>query len=136
MTEPRVYPSWIEIPVEDLDRATDFYRRVFGLTETQTLDDEVPDARITLLAPSDKDSYRPGVSLIASPRHKPGRNGVQVNFHVGSHAALDEAMANALSNGGALVQPVVRVDDGTRYVTISDSEGNTIALSAWEAPSA
>lgn len=36
MSDPMssIYASWIEIPAHDLNRATAFYRAVFGLTET------------------------------------------------------------------------------------------------------
>jgi predicted enzyme related to lactoylglutathione lyase len=40
---PALYPSWIEIPVSDLDRALAFYRAVFALTDTP-FDDEPLDS--------------------------------------------------------------------------------------------
>jgi predicted enzyme related to lactoylglutathione lyase len=129
---PDLYPSWIEIPVDDLVRASAFYRSVFQLTDTPAYDDPETNARIVVLTPSDKSTGRPGVSLIASPRHHPAANGVQVNFHVGSHALLELAMSNAATFGSRVSVPIVIDDDGTRYVVLSDTEGNSIAISSWE----
>lgn len=49
---PKLYPSWIEIPVADMDRALAFYRAVFGLVDTPLVD-EPPDMRIAVLLPSE-----------------------------------------------------------------------------------
>lgn len=126
-----LYPSWIEIPASDLDRALRFYRAVFGLTDTP-LHDDYPPAQIAVLLPSDKSVRMPGVSLVQSPTHIPGSSGPQVNFHVGTHAALTGAITTATEHGGRLMGEVVEIEDGVRYVTLLDSEGNTIALSSYE----
>jgi predicted enzyme related to lactoylglutathione lyase len=118
-----LYPSWIEIPAGDLARATQFYRAVFDLTDTPQYDE--PPMRIIVLKPSEKSVGLPGVSLVHSPAHPTGAGGAQINFHVGTHAALMEAMQQALAHGGALHgECVVDMGDGTRYVTLRDSEGN------------
>src|SRR5688572_29095140 len=91
---PTLYPSWIEIPAADLVRALAFYRAVFGLTETPIYDDE-PPARIAVLLASDKSKRNPGVSLVQSPLHTPCPGGPQVNFHVGTHAALTQVLSIA-----------------------------------------
>lgn len=126
-----LYPSWIEIPVTDLNRALAFYRAVFGLTETPRYNEE-PSMHIAVLLPSDKSIRAPGVSLVHSPLHSPDGGGVQVNFHMGAHAALDTALKTALEQGGAILNPIVDMGDGVRYVMIRDSEGNPIALSSYE----
>ena len=126
-----LYPSWIEIPVTDLGRALAFYRAVFELTDTP-LSEEGPHRHIAVLLPSEKSLRVPGVSLIQSPLHIPSRGGVQVNFHVGGHATLNLALETALSHGGEVIEPIVDMGDGVRYITIRDSEGNPIALSSYE----
>jgi predicted enzyme related to lactoylglutathione lyase len=126
-----LYPSWIEIPVIDLERALAFYRTVFGLTDTPIYDE--PDMRIALLLPSAKGERAPGVSLVMSPHHRPG-DGAHINFHMDTHAALADAMAVALSLGGRLTAEVVDMGDGVRYCMLRDCEGNPVALSSYEAP--
>lgn len=91
----KLYPSWLEIPVNDLERAIAFYRLVFELDEIFIYDD-APPARIAVLLPSEKSAHNPGVSLVQSPAHVPSRHGVLINFHVGSHAVLEKAVEVAL----------------------------------------
>ena len=127
---PTLYPSWIELPVADLDRALAFYRAVFGLTDIPLYQQE-PSTRIAVLLPYDKSVRAPGVSLVQSPLHVPGNGGVQVNFHMGDHATLDRAQEMALARGGAIIHPLIDMGDGVRYVTLRDSEGNHIAISSY-----
>lgn len=124
-----LYPSWIEIPVYDLNRALAFYRSVFSLTDTPIYDE--PDMRIAVLLPSDKRVRNPGVSLVQSPQHRPG-DGVVVNFHVDTHQALTFAIATIPSLGGFVIAPIIDLGDGVQYVMIRDSEGNPITLSSYE----
>jgi uncharacterized protein len=129
-----LYPSWIEIPAADLERARAFYRAVFGLTETPLYDE--PPMRIVVLRMSDKDRGTPGVSLVQSPLHRPADGGAVVNFHVGSHARLAEALAQVTAHGGVIDHNVIDEGDGVRYVNLLDCEGNRIALSSYEGPDA
>jgi hypothetical protein len=127
-----LYPSWIELPAADLDRALAFYRGVFGLTETPVYLE--PPATIVVLLPSEKRLMRPGVSLVKSPLHKPSDGGAVVNFHVDRHDALAAAIERIAELGGQVDTQVVDGGDGVRYISVLDSEGNRIALSSYEAP--
>jgi predicted enzyme related to lactoylglutathione lyase len=131
----RLYPSWIEIPAADLDRALAFYRHVFALHDTPLYDDTLPSGepmRIAVLLSSDKAQQAPGVSLVQSPAHSVGHGGPQINFHVGSGAALDRARAQAAAFGGSAISPIHDEGEGVVFCTLLDSEGNRIALSAYE----
>ncbi|MCC6613052.1 MAG: VOC family protein [Anaerolineae bacterium] len=127
----QLYPSWIEIPVHELDRALAFYRAVFDLAETPQYDDS-PDMRIAVLLASDKALRAPGVSLVQSPAHVPSSGGALINFYLGDHAALEAALVRVTGNGGSLVSGVIDEGDGQRYTTVRDPEGNTLALSSYE----
>jgi predicted enzyme related to lactoylglutathione lyase len=127
-----LYPSWIEIPANDLQRAIAFYRGVFGLTDTPRYDD--PPAQIAVLLHSDKSVRNPGVSLVKSPLHKPADGGAVVNFHMETHAALETALQQVRTLGGTLDTEVVDMGDGVRYINLLDCEGNRIALSSYEPP--
>jgi predicted enzyme related to lactoylglutathione lyase len=128
---PRLYPSWIEISVNDLDRALGFYRAVFELTDTPIYHE--PSAVIAVLLPSEKSMSNPGVSLVKSPLHKPADGGTIVNFHIDSHHALEAAVRRIREFGGVLDSEIIDTGDGVRYINILDSEGNRIALSSYEA---
>jgi hypothetical protein len=125
-----LYPSWIEIPVSDLERALAFYRAVFGLTDTPTYDE--PSGLIAVLLSSDKAVRGPGVSLVKSPLHKPADGGAVVNFHIDTHEALDSAVQRVPALGGTVDTAVVDMGDGVRYINLLDCEGNRIALSSYE----
>lgn len=127
----KLYPSWVEIPASNLERAIAFYRVVFELDEIPVYDD-FPPARIAVLLPSDKRVQNPGVSLVQSPTHVPSRHGALINFHVGNHAALEKAVEMALANSGSITLPVVDMGDGVKYLVLIDCEGNAIALSSYE----
>jgi len=127
---PLLYPSWIEIPAADLERARSFYQAVFGLSDTPQYDD--PPAHIVVLLPSDKAVRAPGVSLVQSPTHTPSPHGPVVNFHLGDHAALEVVLRAVAQHGGQVASALVNTDDGVRYLTVRDSEGNHIALSSYE----
>jgi predicted enzyme related to lactoylglutathione lyase len=132
LSMPLLYPSWIEIPVADLERALAFYRAVFELDDTPLYDD--PPARIALLLPSEKDVRAPGVSLVHSPAHTPSPHGVVVNMHLGDHGALAAALRTVAEHGGEVVSELIDTGDGVRYLTVRDCEGNTLALSSYEPP--
>ena len=127
----KLYPSWIEIPVSNLERAMTFYRAVFNLDDIPVYED-YPPARIAVLLPSEKSVLNPGVSLVQSPTHVPSKHGALINFHVGNHAALEKAVEMALANSGSISEPIVDMGDGVKYLVILDSEGNSIALSSYE----
>lgn len=126
-----LFPSWIEIPVADLDRALRFYRAVFGLGETPRYD--APMAQIVVLLPSTKEARAPGVSLVMSPAHVPDAHGMLVNFHLGNHAALDASLQSLERHGGQMLTPLTDEGDGQRFCLVLDSEGNRLALSSYEA---
>lgn len=129
-----LYPSWIEIPATDLDRAVAFYRSVFEIEEVtlHQFDEGGESMHVALLLASDKGSARPGVSLVKSPRHQPCAGGPQVNFHVGTPADLLRAIRAVIAAGGLVVRQAVEMSDDVSYAVVRDSEGNTIALSAFE----
>lgn len=127
----KLYPSWIEIPVRDLERAIAFYRAVFALDEVPVYDD-YPPTRIAVLLPSEKGFQRPGVSLVQSPSHTPSRHGALINFHVGDHATLEKAIATACALAGDVVEPVIDAGEGVKYGVLLDCEGNAFALSSYE----
>jgi predicted enzyme related to lactoylglutathione lyase len=125
-----LYPSWIEIPVSDLDRALAFYRAVFQLSDTPIYDE--PPARIAVLLASEKSVRSPGVSLVQSPTHTPSAGGVQVNFHLGTHANLSAALDQVRAYGGQVDTELVDDGDGQHYITFLDCEGNRLAISSYE----
>ena len=118
-------PSWVEIPVTNLERAMAFYQAVFALPPTQVLADEVRSITI-LAAPTPEGSA--GVSLNQTANFAPSDRGVLVYFAVNGDLAAYLSRAEAA--GGAVVEPLHTRPAGGRFATIRDIEGNLITLNA------
>ncbi|WP_306120936.1 MULTISPECIES: VOC family protein [unclassified Roseitalea] len=113
--------SYIEIPVQDLDRATAFYTAVFGFE----LDRATIDGYEMALFPHA--DGRPGASgaLVKGDVYEPSKAGAIVYFSV---ADIDRALALAAENGAQVLYPRKHIDDQGFVAEIEDSEGNRIAL--------
>lgn len=118
-------PSWVEIPVTNLERAMAFYQAVFALPQTDVLADEV--RRITILAAPTPEG-RAGVSLNQTVNFTPSERGVLVYLAVDGE--LTGYLGRAEAAGGAVVEPLHTRPAGGSFATIRDSEGNLLTLNA------
>lgn len=116
-SNPVVY---FEIPVNDIDRAIDFYTKVFNFDfEKETIDNN----EMALFPFSDENSGISG-ALAKGEIYKPTKDGVVVYFKVEN---IDETLRLANSNGGKTLYP--KTDNGIGIVAeFEDTEGNRIAL--------
>jgi uncharacterized protein len=117
MKTPVVY---FEIPVTDMDRATQFYAAVFGADfELDTI-----DGNQMALFPLAEDGGITG-ALAKGETYRPSLEGTLVYFRV---ANIDTTLALALAHGGKVLFPKTS-NDGTYFVAeLADSEGNRVAL--------
>lgn len=113
--------SYIEIPVNDLDRATAFYSAVFSFEFGRATIDGYEMA----LFPHAKG--RPGASgaLVKGDVYEPSKAGAIIYFSV---ADIDKALALATENGAQVLYPKKDIGDQGFVAEIEDSEGNRIAL--------
>jgi uncharacterized protein len=118
-------PSWIEIPVRNLERALAFYQATFALPPTEILADEV--RRIAILNGPTPNGPA-GVSLNETANFHPSDQGVLVYFYV--EPDLDAHLARAVAAGGAIVEPKAARPVGGFFATVKDSEGNLFTLNA------
>jgi predicted enzyme related to lactoylglutathione lyase len=115
-----------EIPFEDLDRATAFYKDVFAW-ETQHL----PEINYTLAHSVDVDKKR-------RPKKKGAINGGFVEKSekqpyptlVITVKSIDETLSGIGEKGGSVVQGKDEVPQMGFFALVKDSEGNSIGL--WE----
>lgn len=114
---------WIEIPVEDLDRALAFYQSVFQLESVETVDDGV---RRTATITNTTEQGAPGISLNKTANFAPGSNGPLVYLDAGED--LTDALQRVEPAGGKVIEGKTSMGDAGNYATVSDSEGNTLAL--------
>lgn len=127
-----LYVSWVEIPVRDLDRALAFYRAVLQLPEIEVSDDGTRRTAVIYHGGEDK----PGVSLNQTANFEPGDKGPLMYFQVGKHNVLTAMLERVASNGGTVTAEMTEMGGGSNYGMFRDSEGNTIALSSYEATEA
>lgn len=113
---------WVEIPVQDLDRASTFYQTVFNLQPTEIGDDGV--RRTTTL--SSTNDGKPGISLNQTRNFEPSDKGPLVYLDTGED--LPGHLSRVEAAGGKVVEPKTSMGDAGNYATILDTEGNLLAL--------
>ncbi|WPX97730.1 VOC family protein [Candidatus Fokinia crypta] len=111
---------WVDIPVENLERAIAFYSAVLN-QEVQKISEY--NLEFGLL-PHVNDNIS-GCLAIMEDR-KPSKNGALIYLNV--EGFLNEAVATALKSGGTLLKPVESIGNYGFRAVITDSEGNAIAL--------
>jgi uncharacterized protein len=116
-------PSWVEIPVTNLERAMAFYQAVFELPSTEVYADAVRSTTV-LVGPTPEGGA--GVSLNQTANFEPSDRGVLVYMAV--EGDLATYLGRAEAAGGAVVEPLHSRPTGGHFATIKDSEGNLITL--------
>lgn len=114
---------WIEIPVEDLERAVAFYQAVFKLQPTEVGDDGV--RRTTTLVNTSPEG-KPGISLNQTANFAPSNKGPLVYLDAGED--LSTHLERIAPAGGQVVEPKTSMGEAGNYATFLDSEGNLLAL--------
>jgi predicted enzyme related to lactoylglutathione lyase len=112
---------YFEIPVLDLNRACDFYSKVFETTLTK----EVVDGYQMAFFETSGDSFGASGALVVGDVYVPSHQGCFLYFGVES---IDETIARAVELGGSVLYPKKSNGDLGSVAEIQDSEGNRIAL--------
>ncbi|MEK7263433.1 MAG: VOC family protein [Bacteroidota bacterium] len=117
-----------EIPADDVSRANNFYKTVFGwsIEKAPMPDMEYYMANTATVDEQGKTNQPGAINGGMMPRNFPGEYPVLV-LNV---ASIEESIAKVENAGGKVVMPVMPVGDFGRYARIEDTEGNTIGI--WE----
>ncbi len=116
-SNPVVY---FEIPVNDIDRAINFYKAVFNFE----FDKENIDNNDMALFPFFNQYSGISGALAKGEIYKPTKDGVLIYFHTEN---MDDTLKLAISNGAQMLYP--KTDNGIGLVAeFEDTEGNRIAL--------
>jgi predicted enzyme related to lactoylglutathione lyase len=116
--------SWVEIPVEDIERAAKFYGQ---LLECEVSITDAPPRRMAILY------FEPGKvggSLLQSPHLKPSDQGVHVYLNAGRGDGLEKMIERVRSLGAEITLPVTPMGDDGRFASFKDTEGNILSLFA------
>ena len=111
---------WCEIPVTDLDRASDFYAKVFGYK--MEIDTNGPNPMAVLNGASDTTA---GHLYPGSPSEAGSGNTVHLVIQNGD--TVEEAAKRAEANGGSVGGPIIEIEFG-RWQYCTDPDGNSIGL--------
>jgi uncharacterized protein len=111
--------NWFEIPVQDLDRAAQFYERALATRLTRMVFGGTPMA---VFGAND-----PGVSgaLLYDPQRKPSTDGALV--YLGT-LDLEGALVRAQEAGGQVLVDKTDLGDMGLFAILRDSEGNVVGL--------
>ena len=112
--------AWTEIPVTDLDRATDFYAKVFDFHLTRNEDGPNPIVDIQI---SDMNG---GVSGHLYPG-KPAGDGSGPTIHLNVPDTLEDTAERVTQAGGTVLSGAIAIPPG-RFQYVMDPDGNSIGL--------
>ena len=125
MTPPVNTLNWFEIPVNDFDRARQFYSRLFDYEMQDVL--AGPNRRGFL--PHDQQGGGIGDAIVQGPDYIPSQRGCLVYLNAGDDLSI--VLARVTDAGGKIIQekaPVSEEHTLGYYAIIRDPEGNRIAL--------
>ncbi len=112
--------QWLEIATADIERAKDFYSKVFSL-EFQYI--EMPDSKMYMFGEPDK--VGSAGCLVQSSGSKPSADGTVIYFACEDVAKEVQLVEEA---GGKLLIPKTDIGEFGFFAQFIDSEGNRIGL--------
>lgn len=112
---------YFEIPVNDQERAMEFYSAVFDFTFERSIIDKNEMA----LFPFNDENRGISGALARGEIYKPTKDGVLIYFTTND---IDRCLQLAIKNGGKLLYPKTSNGDLGYVAEFEDSEGNRIAL--------
>jgi len=112
---------WVEIPANDLDRATRFYETILA---TNLRREKIGPSELAILPYGEAGS---GGAIVKSADLVPSTTGTLVFLN--ADQGLDQVLARVKPAGGTFDGPVVTLPDRMgRYARIRDCEGNCVGL--------
>ena len=115
--------NWFEIPVNDLERARQFYETVFGF---QLSLNEMGPMKMAWFPMTQGGGGATG-TLMQSEGYTPSHAGTLVYFSV---ADIEGALAKVNANGGKTLIPKTSIGEYGHIAHFQDCEGNRVALHA------
>jgi predicted enzyme related to lactoylglutathione lyase len=113
--------NWVEIPINDMDRAVSFYRKVLEVEFHQMQIGEIEYA----LFPSE-DRHNTG-ALAKGPGYKPSGEGIVIYLDGGKD--LQSILAKVGKHGGTVIMDKTHISTEAGFIGLFvDSEGNRIGL--------
>ena len=121
MTDETNPVNWFEIPVDDLERAKQFYETVFGLKLSLN---EMGPMKMAWFPMTPGGSGATG-TLMKSEGYAPSHAGTLVYFSV---TDVEGTLAKVNANGGKTLMPKTGIGEHGYIAHFQDCEGNRVAL--------
>ena len=121
MSEQTNPVNWFEIPVNDLNRAKQFYETVFGL---QLSLNEMGPMKMAWFPMAPETAGATG-TLMKAEGYTPSHAGTLVYFSVTN---IDGILAEVDANGGKVLLPKTGIGEHGYIAHFQDCEGNRVAL--------
>ena len=112
--------TYFEIPVNDMERAINFYSKVFDVEFSK---ETIHGCEMAFIPYSEGEGI--SGSLAKGEIYKPSIEGSLIYL---STTSIDETMAKAIQNGGEELFPKTSVSELSFSAEFKDCEGNRIAL--------
>jgi predicted enzyme related to lactoylglutathione lyase len=113
--------NWFEIPVDDLERAKEFYESVLGV---ELALNEMGPAKMAWF-PMHQGAPGSTGALVKSEGYTPSHAGTVVYLHVDD---VEAALAQVDASGGKTLVPKTGIGEYGFIGQFEDSEGNRVAL--------
>jgi len=110
---------WFDVPVADLDRATNFYAKVLAIMVTKEAFDGF---EFSVLHHEDGN----GGCLVPRPDEISSTGGILL--YLNANGRIRDAVAQVTEHGGKIVQEIHSIGPHGFRALILDSEGNRVAL--------
>jgi predicted enzyme related to lactoylglutathione lyase len=118
--------NWFEIPVDEIDRAQDFYESIFGMKMAPM--QEMQGMKMVGF-PIDMNSGKVGGALVESDNHYPSEDGVVI--YLNANPDIQVILDKVEGHGGEVLMPRTQISPEIGYMAfILDTEGNKIGLHA------
>ena len=118
--------SWFEIPVINLDRATNFYESIYGFKMTPV---DMPNIKMRIF-PLDNMNGIGGALVDSGGFHKPSATEGPL-IYLNGNPDLEVILNKVTAAGGTIIVPATEISpEYGSMAVILDSEGNRIAFHA------
>ena len=113
--------NWFEIPVNDLDRAKEFYEQALNISMTVT---EMENLKMAWF-PAEQNAPGASGTLIKAESYIPSHQGTMVYFYVED---IEKTLDRINDNGGKTINPKKSIGEYGFVAHFEDCEGNRVAL--------
>jgi len=117
--------SWFEIPSKDLDRATKFYEKIFGIS---LIPMDLPDIKMRMFPVEDQMTDIGGAIVYSEAFHKPSATDGPL-IYLNGNPDVQKVLDKVEAAGGSVMVPKTEISPEYGFMAvIIDTEGNRVGL--------